>query len=593
MSAVASGRRRRGGAGDHRRRVDQEQEEESKSPEHEHGCDDAALLSMSIDSESEIHPAGGAESRAPGGSGAMLAALRGDGSSDGDDSGMDVSGIDGGVTIAGGMFSGDGTSRDASMLLSPGEVPPSGVTSASRSHAGGAAAAEEQEDGEDEGAQQEAPGNTSEEDSLALAMRLMEEEQRMAVQRLQHASYQMALAQMGGAGAGAGGEQDESQALALQLMQEELAGRVGGDQALEGYAEAARAAQEAEVMEQSVVDAAGGGEGVDGGGADGAVLEERNDGRDYDALLELGARLGDVKSERWAARSGAVVEALPVRTWSAKDAQEAAGTPGARAARAAAGGDKKKAKKEKPQLSAAVLAALAKAGVSADDSSDDEDGEEGPTCSICMCEFETGEEVARLPHCGHDFHRDCVATWIRSNNSCPVCKSQVAPSPRQDGQAGQGAAGSASRGAGRDSPAAVGVAAGAPRSARAIVAPPSAGGSAAPGLGVAIAGPASPVSQAGAASGASGSGSGSGSGGVGVGASSSSGARSSGSSVPGRLAASPPPMAADASRGDDDDDSSGVFGRESVGRPSNDRGGAGDKRSSSSSGGAGRSPMMG
>jgi len=249
----------------------------------------------------------------------------------------------------------------------------------------------------------------------------------MAVQRLQHASYQMALAQMGVAGmegAGVGEGQDESQALALQLMQEELSGRVGGDEALQGYAEAARAAQEAEVMEQSVVDAAGEGGDAGGDGRHGdAVLEEHADGRDYDALLALGARLGDVRQERWAARSESVVDGLAVRVFS--DADMDKGVRGRAAGRPC---KTKAASKPKAQLSAAVLAALAKAGVSADDSSDDED-EDGPACSICMCGFEAGDEVARLPHCGHDFHKGCVATWIRSNNSCPVCKAKVENSP--------------------------------------------------------------------------------------------------------------------------------------------------------------------
>lgn len=50
-------------------------------------------------------------------------------------------------------------------------------------------------------------------------------------------------------------------------------------------------------------------------------------------------------------------------------------------------------------------------------SSDDEDNE----CSICLCEYQEDEVVAKLP-CGHQFHRKCVASWLRNHNTCPHCR---------------------------------------------------------------------------------------------------------------------------------------------------------------------------
>ena len=50
-------------------------------------------------------------------------------------------------------------------------------------------------------------------------------------------------------------------------------------------------------------------------------------------------------------------------------------------------------------------------------------------CHICMqdCEDispETGavEYALRLPGCSHIFGSCCITTWLRSNNSCPICR---------------------------------------------------------------------------------------------------------------------------------------------------------------------------
>ncbi|KAM0847182.1 hypothetical protein ACQ4PT_055174 [Festuca glaucescens] len=52
------------------------------------------------------------------------------------------------------------------------------------------------------------------------------------------------------------------------------------------------------------------------------------------------------------------------------------------------------------------------------------DGEEADAaqCSICLGEFEEGEQVKALPPCGHRFHPDCVDAWLRSRATCPLCR---------------------------------------------------------------------------------------------------------------------------------------------------------------------------
>uniref|UniRef100_A0A0D9WHJ2 RING-type E3 ubiquitin transferase n=1 Tax=Leersia perrieri TaxID=77586 RepID=A0A0D9WHJ2_9ORYZ len=44
-------------------------------------------------------------------------------------------------------------------------------------------------------------------------------------------------------------------------------------------------------------------------------------------------------------------------------------------------------------------------------------------CSICISALVAGEKVKALPPCGHCFHPDCVDAWLRSQPSCPLCRS--------------------------------------------------------------------------------------------------------------------------------------------------------------------------
>jgi Ring finger domain len=43
-------------------------------------------------------------------------------------------------------------------------------------------------------------------------------------------------------------------------------------------------------------------------------------------------------------------------------------------------------------------------------------------CVICLTEFEEGEEIRKLPQCGHEFHVGCIDQWLRSRSSCPSCR---------------------------------------------------------------------------------------------------------------------------------------------------------------------------
>ncbi|CAE8704523.1 unnamed protein product [Polarella glacialis] len=46
------------------------------------------------------------------------------------------------------------------------------------------------------------------------------------------------------------------------------------------------------------------------------------------------------------------------------------------------------------------------------------------TCMVCLCNFETDEEVRQLP-CNHVFHCECIDEWLRRCTDCPICKTNV------------------------------------------------------------------------------------------------------------------------------------------------------------------------
>ena len=51
---------------------------------------------------------------------------------------------------------------------------------------------------------------------------------------------------------------------------------------------------------------------------------------------------------------------------------------------------------------------------------------EGVECIICMEEYKPEDEVTPLP-CDerHFFHSRCIEDWLKTNNSCPLCKKAI------------------------------------------------------------------------------------------------------------------------------------------------------------------------
>ena len=48
------------------------------------------------------------------------------------------------------------------------------------------------------------------------------------------------------------------------------------------------------------------------------------------------------------------------------------------------------------------------------------------TCNICLCSIEANDGEVILP-CGHgkDYHRNCLADWLRCHSNCPECRQKV------------------------------------------------------------------------------------------------------------------------------------------------------------------------
>ena len=49
---------------------------------------------------------------------------------------------------------------------------------------------------------------------------------------------------------------------------------------------------------------------------------------------------------------------------------------------------------------------------------------ENKQCLICLDNYKVDENLCYLP-CFHLFHSDCIKTWIKKSNKCPLCKNII------------------------------------------------------------------------------------------------------------------------------------------------------------------------
>eukprot|EP01033_Poteriospumella_lacustris_P002803 gene2803-2037_t len=278
---------------------------------------------------------------------------------------------------------------------------------------------------------EEAPENSAndEDESLRFALQLQYEEEEELIQMQLSNLRSVVIA------GGLSGDDIGTMQLMMSDLQHQLQYIRASAAALSQPALSA-AAQEDE--ERSFIDSQAGddddAEDADGGGADEDEEEEEQEEQwDYDQLLQLGARLGDVKTERWRMRAQSIIDSLPscafadVRTHIGgqqpaavvdlaedsaiidllNDSMESTKNEGAHV-------DKKaKRSHEKPAQPTASQAAPE---------------EEEEHCIVCMEPY-IAEDMVRVLPCSHFFHCHCTQGWLADHNSCPYCKTKVTASP--------------------------------------------------------------------------------------------------------------------------------------------------------------------
>ncbi|KAI3937906.1 hypothetical protein MKX01_027833 [Papaver californicum] len=54
-------------------------------------------------------------------------------------------------------------------------------------------------------------------------------------------------------------------------------------------------------------------------------------------------------------------------------------------------------------------------------------------CSVCLSNFEDGEDIRHLPICKHYFHSPCLDMWLCSHSNCPLCRQKLVVQEEEEG----------------------------------------------------------------------------------------------------------------------------------------------------------------
>ena len=119
-------------------------------------------------------------------------------------------------------------------------------------------------------------------------------------------------------------------------------------------------------------------EGGDEGEGNDQEGEDSNE-MSYDALLQLGERIGNVKEERWALGAQEQINRLPTLVW-------------------------------EPSMGEGKA-----------------ENHTEVKCQVCQFPYEEGDVLRRLP-CDHCFHKDCVDSWLETKDTCALCRKSIVSS---------------------------------------------------------------------------------------------------------------------------------------------------------------------
>lgn len=51
-------------------------------------------------------------------------------------------------------------------------------------------------------------------------------------------------------------------------------------------------------------------------------------------------------------------------------------------------------------------------------------------CSVCLGNCEADDRMQQIPACGHMFPLDCIARWLITHTTCPLCRLSLLPSAK-------------------------------------------------------------------------------------------------------------------------------------------------------------------
>lgn len=57
------------------------------------------------------------------------------------------------------------------------------------------------------------------------------------------------------------------------------------------------------------------------------------------------------------------------------------------------------------------------------------EGDADVECAVCLSMLEDEEMARLLPNCKHNFHVECIDTWLNSHSTCPICRTEAEPGP--------------------------------------------------------------------------------------------------------------------------------------------------------------------